>query len=162
MRCGPISGNMIYGRFATEKEDLEKVNEIARCVFEEELGLAEADDRESFALSALVCAEGSVPAGAGRLLFDGERFVIAEVAVLPAYRGKGYGDFLVRLLIDRAMMSGARTISLDALSGTEGFFAQTGFTTRGEIFAWGGGRWQPMTLTTGGIRRCEECAALSS
>ena len=40
-----------------------------------------------------------------------------EVAVLPEFRRKKYGDFIVRLLIDKAMMSGAQMINADVLQG---------------------------------------------
>ncbi len=156
---------MIYGKFVTEKEDLETVNDIICRVLTQECGLAESGEGESFALSALLYTEEPAaahadgePAAAGRLLFDGDRFEIVETAVLPACRGQGYGDFLVRLLIDKALMAGAQEIRLDALAGTEGFFEKIGFVPEGEIFARGGGRWQPMVLSAGQICRCEECA----
>ncbi len=159
---------MVYGRFALEREDLETANEMIRTVYEDELGLAGQDDGEDFVLSALVFtgdpdqtasgeSTGAAPAGAGRLAFDGARFFLAEVAVLPPYRGQAYGDFLVRLLIDRAAQAGAAEIRADALAGTEEFFAGFGFLPEGESFARAGGVWQPMVLTVAEMHRCEGC-----
>ncbi len=163
---------MIYGKFVTEKEELETANGIIRCVFADELGLAEAEDEGDFILSALLFSETGTeptgrqngeesaagePAAAGRLLFDGSRFEIREVAVLPDDRGRGYGDLLVRLLADRAFTAGAREIRLDALSGTEGFFEAIGFEPAGALFDSGGGRWQPMILTAGQVCSCRTC-----
>ncbi len=159
---------MVYGRFAVEKADLEAANEIIRTVFEEELGLPEQSDGEEFFLSALVFtgdpdqpasgeSAGAAPAGAGRLVFDGTRVSLAEVAVLPPYRGQAYGDFLVRLLIDRAGQAGAAEIRIDALAGTEEFFTGIGFLPDGEPFARDGGMWQPMVLVVKEMHRCEGC-----
>ncbi len=159
---------MVYGRFATEKADLETANEIIRTVFEEELGFPEQDEEEEFILSAIVftgdpdqtaSGEGAaaVPAGAGRLVFDGTRVFLGEVAVLPPHRGQAYGDFLVRLLIDRAAQAGAAEVRIDALAGTEDFFAGIGFLPEGEPFERAGGMWQPMVLVIDEMPRCEGC-----
>ncbi len=159
---------MVYGRFAVEKADLETANEIIKTVFEEELGFPEQDEEEEFVLSALVftgdpdqaaSGEGAeaVPAGAGRLVFDDAHVSLGEVAVLPPHRGQAYGDFLVRLLIDRAAQAGAAEVRVDALTGTEEFFAGIGFSPEGEPFARGGGMWQPMVLVIDEMPRCEGC-----
>ncbi len=162
--------SMIYGKFAKEKDELENANEIIRRVFTEEIGLEEEDEGDEFALSALIFSGDGIsggkdageessykgPVGAGRLLFDGKCFTIAETAILPEYRGRGYGDFLVRLLVDRAHEAGAGEIRLDALAGTEGFFGKIGFEPEGETFGKNGGRWQPMVLAYGQTC-CNEC-----
>ncbi len=156
---------MIYGRFATEKADLETANALIGRVFEDEPGLAEQETEEEFVLTAVVFAEadpGWKAAGAGRLLFDGRRFTITDVAVLPEYRGEGYGDFITRLLTDRAMTAGAQKIFLDAFSGTAGFFETIGFVPEGEEFEKNGGRWQPMALAVQPIRSCGSCGQAGS
>ena len=75
--------------------------------------------------------EGDAPVATGGIAFDGESYRIQEVAVLPEFRRKKYGDFIVRLLIDKAMMSGAQTIEADVLQGAEALFQEVGFTETG-------------------------------
>lgn len=75
--------------------------------------------------------EGDTPVATGEITFDGESYRIQEVAVLPEFRRKKYGDFIVRLLIDKAMLSGAQTIEADVLQGTEVLFQEVGFAEAG-------------------------------
>lgn len=149
---------MVFGRFVSEKQDIEQVMNIAYKVFVEELGLEACGVMsDAFCLNA-VAYDGEAPAGMGRMMYDGERFTIADVAVLPQFRHRQYGDFLVRLLVDKGMMSNAQEIHLDALEGTEAFFAGIGFEPVGDIYESLGGRWQPMLLRTDRIHKCSGCA----
>lgn len=148
---------MVFGKFISGADDLTPVQEIRKKVFEEELGLSmQADMPDEFCMHALAY-DGETPVGIGRILFDGERFTIAGIAVLRKYRGQMYGDFLIRLLIDKAMMSNAREVYLDALAGTEDFFKITGFEVCGESYENCGGVWTPMVLQTAQIHRCCDC-----
>ncbi len=145
---------MVFGKFVTENKDKDLVREICDRVFREETGLdISGMTTDEFCLSALVFA-GEEPAGMGRIFFDGTDFKIMEVAVLPEYRGEKYGDFMVRLLIDKALMSGAREIGLDAMSGTEGFFRTIGFEAEGEPYEKDGIIRQPMVLYADRIHKC--------
>ncbi|MCD7922878.1 MAG: GNAT family N-acetyltransferase [Clostridiales bacterium] len=148
---------MVFGKFVTEEKDMDTVRSIYEQVYQKELGLDILKTTEDeYCINALVFA-GEDPAGMGRVLFDGEDFRIRDVAILPAYRGDSYGDFMVRLLVDKAMMSNAQEIRLDALAGTEEFFRTIGFETEGETFEDHGGRWQPMVLHAGSIHKCCDC-----
>lgn len=148
---------MVFGRFISGADDLTQVREIRKKVFAEELGLSmQTEMPDEFCMHALAY-DGETPVGTGRILFDGERFTIAGIAVLPEYRGQMYGDFLIRLLIDKAMMSNAREIYLNALAGTEDFFKMTGFEVCGESYDNLGGTWTPMALHTAQIHRCCDC-----
>ncbi len=149
---------MIYGRFAKEKQDLERAEAICRQV-REELGLADVGDDGEFILTALVF-DGDQPVGAGQVLFDGPCPEIAQVAVLPAYRGTGYGEFLVRMLVEKAASANAREVTLAARGGTEDFFARIGFAPEGEPYERGGARWQPMRLPGADHRICEGCGRI--
>lgn len=148
---------MVFGKFISGNNDLKQVQAIRRMVFKEELGLSgQADLPDEFCIHA-IAYDGEKAAGTGRILFDGDRFTIAGIAVLPEYRGQKYGDFLVRLLVDKAMMSNAQEIHLDALEGTEGFFKTIGFEGCGERYQKCGGRWIPMILRTDQIHKCCNC-----
>ncbi len=149
---------MVFGRFVSNPEDLKTVQKIADQVFVEELGLKTGGAMaDAFCLHALVY-DGDAPAGMGRMMYDGDRFTIADVAVLPQYRGQKYGDFMVRLLIDKGMMANAQEIDLDALAGTESFFGTIGFEAQGVPYESLGGTWQPMLLKTDRIHKCSGCA----
>ena len=80
-----------------------------------------------------------------------------EVAVLPKFRRKKYGDFIVRLLIDKAMMSGAQMINADVLQEAVPLFETVGFTTSGELYEKDGKQWLPMQLQAGSIHKCCNC-----
>ncbi len=148
---------MIYGKLVKEKEELDIVNNITRKVFAEELGLVMSeDDGDGFVLSALVF-DGTEPVCAGHLVTDGSSVSITEVSVLPEYRGKKYGDFIVRFLADTALESNAQEVCLDALAGTEGFFRTIGFEAAGEEIEKNGGTWQPMILYADRFRSCFAC-----
>ena len=148
---------MVFGKFISGADDLAEVQAIRQRVFAEELGLSMLTEMpDEFCMHALVYEEDKT-VGMGRILFDGERFTIAGIAVLPEYRGQKYGDFLIRLLIDRAVMSNAQEIYLDALCGTEGFFKGAGFEICGEQYENLGGAWIPMVLHAGQIHKCCDC-----
>lgn len=93
----------------------------------------------------------------GGITFDGESYRIQEVAVLPEFRRKKYGDFIVRLLIDKAMLSGAQTIEADVLQGAEVLFQEVGFAEAGTWYEKEGRQWQPMQLQAGNIHKCCNC-----
>ncbi len=153
---------MVYGRFAKEKQDLDTANELIFRVLTEECDLAADDGEDLFVLTALVfdgAEESARAVGAGRLFFDGASPEIGDVAVLPEYRGSGYGDFLVRLLVDKALFAHARGIRVNARCGTENFFQKIGFRIEGDTYEARGGRWQPMVLSGNMIRSCEACVS---
>ena len=72
-------------------------------------------------------------------------------------RRKKYGDFIVRLLIDKAMMSGAQMINADVLQEAVPLFETVGFTTSGELYEKDGKQWLPMQLQAGSIHKCCNC-----
>ena len=149
---------MVFGKFVSGTEEMLQVRKIQREVFEQECGLLPQDKSESeeFCVCALAF-DGETPVGTGQILFDGTQFTISGVAVLKDYRGQKYGDFLVRLLVDKAMMSNAQAVYLDALSGTEDFFRTIGFEVCGESYKKAGGSWSPMILHTDQIHKCCGC-----
>lgn len=150
---------MVFGKLISGADDLTPVKEIQKKVFEEELGLSVRTDLpDEFCMHALAYdGDQDIPVGTGRILFDGERFTIAGIAVLKEYRGQMYGDFLIRLLLDKAMMSNAGEIHLDALAGTEEFFKTIGFEVCGESYGSCGGNWTPMVLYAARIHKCCDC-----
>ena len=73
---------MVFGKFIPGDGDLSVVREIRESVFEGELGVPSrgTDMPDAFCMHAVASAE-DVPVGTGRILFDGDRFAIAGIAV---------------------------------------------------------------------------------
>lgn len=150
---------MVFGKLVSGSEKNEQTRQVADIrsrVLEEECGLKIEEEPEAFCMYALAY-EGDTPVATGEITFDGESYRIQEVAVLPEFRRKKYGDFIVRLLIDKAMLSGAQTIEADVLQGTEVLFQEVGFAEAGTWYEKEGRQWQPMQLQAGNIHKCCNC-----
>ncbi len=132
--------------------DLTDVFAIRDKVFVEEQGIPyelEHDDKDSEAIFALAFEEGEdfkKPVATGRLLFLEENFKIGKIATLKEYRGMGYGDFVVRMLIDKAFTMGAKQIFVDAQVTAVDFYKKIGFRNIGEEFEEAGIKKQPMVV----------------
>lgn len=150
---------MVFGKLVSGSEKNEQTRQVAEIrsrVLEQECGLKIEAEPEAFCMYALAY-EGDAPVATGGIAFDGESYRIQEVAVLPEFRRKKYGDFIVRLLIDKAMMSGAQTIEADVLQGAEALFQEVGFAAVGTWYEKDGRQWQPMQLQAGNIHKCCNC-----
>ena len=147
---------MVRGKFYSGQDDLTEILKIRKIVFQEELQIpleVEADGQDDFCMHVLAF-EGDVPVAIGRISFDGWDFVISRVAVLPEYRGKKYGDFIVRMLVDKAMMSNAKEVQLDAFEETIGFFETIGFSAKEAAGVWANRKLVHMVLDTDSIHKC--------
>lgn len=150
---------MVRGKFYSGQDDLTEILNIRKLVFQEELQIppeVESDGQDDFCMHVLAF-EGDVPVAIGRISFDGWDFVISRVAVLAEYRGKKYGDFIVRMLVDKAMMSNAKEVQLDAFEETIGFFESIGFLAEKEAGALGDRKLIHMVLDTDAIHKCCNC-----
>lgn len=150
---------MVFGKLVSGSEKNEQTRQVADIrtrVLEAECGLKIEAEPEAFCMYALAY-EGDVPVATGGIAFDGETYRIQEVAVLPEFRRKKYGDFIVRLLIDKAMMSGAQSIEADVLKGAEALFQEVGFAEAGTWYEKDDRQWQPMQLQAGNIHKCCNC-----
>lgn len=117
-------------------EDLTDIHEIRKIVFVEEQSIPaslEIDDKDSISWHLLIY-EDSINIGTGRILIMDNQFHLGRIAVLKDYRNKGYGDFLVRLLIRKAFEMGADTQYLDAQKDTVEFYEKLGFSVCGDQF----------------------------
>ena len=131
-----ITGKYILGALG----DLDEVNSIRDKVFVEEQGIpyeTEHDDKDKEAIFALAFEEGKdfkKPVATGRLLFLEDLFMIGKIATLKEYRKMGYGDFVVRMLIDKAFTMGAKEIFVDAQLPAVDFYKTIGFRCVGDVF----------------------------
>ncbi|MFB3132027.1 MAG: GNAT family N-acetyltransferase, partial [Rhodothermales bacterium] len=70
------------------------------------------------------------PAATGRLTMTSDREgVLARIAVLPDYRGKGLGKHVVQHLEALARREGLATVSLKPHHYLEDFYQKMGYTT---------------------------------
>lgn len=123
---------MIQGKLLSNIEDLSEIYEIRKKVFVEELGISEEiviDELDQSAIHAFVYEgqELKKVVAIGRILYDGETYSIDKVAVKKEYRGLMYGDFIVRLLLNKAFAAGAEKILLYSQPDTIGFYTKIGF-----------------------------------
>lgn len=128
---------MIQGKLLYYGNDLKEVYNIRRKVFIEELGYPkdiETDEFDEEAVQVLVYEqEGNVNSinktavATGRIRYCGESCIIDKVAVLKDYRKKEYGDFTIRMLLNRAFTAGINEVTAVINPDVLGFFEKIGF-----------------------------------
>ena len=128
---------MIKGKLLTPNSpEVKKCFEIRHKVFIEEQNVPkeeEYDNWDNFAKFVAVYDNDEI-VGTGRIFFDGDEYRIGRIAVLKEHRGKHYGDFIVRILIDNAFDNGAEEIHLGAQVRAVGFYEKIGFKVCGEEY----------------------------
>lgn len=130
---------MIQGKILTYGDDLTPIYDIRKKVFVEELGIPKDkafDEQDPMAMHVLVFEENpdqdnamnnKIPVATGRITYDGTDCVIEHIAVLKKYRNKEYGDFTLRMLVNRALIAGVKEISLLSPTNLCHFFENVGF-----------------------------------
>lgn len=126
---------LIQGKLLSYGSDLSEVMEIRRQVFVKEYQRRESeefDEQESIAMHVLVFEQSDKkkPVATGRIVFDGSICEIGHIAVLKEYRRRQYGDFVVRMLINKAFTSGIHEVSVKAPGQLIDFFKKIGFTMK--------------------------------
>ena len=125
---------------------------IRREVFLQEQGFSaqsqfDAMDERSW---HLLVEEGGQTVATGRLALDEKGcWKLGCIAVLPAFRGKHIGDFVVRLLVDRALSMPPAPIYVTAQQHAVNFYRRIGFVPEGEPFAIEGRPHQRMAFPEG-------------
>lgn len=112
---------MIQGKWFPTGSDVSQPLAIRRAVFGR--GRDALDD---WAQQVAVYA-GKDPVGAARLWWRDGAFWLGDVGVLSDFRGMGYGDLLVRLLLFKALSHGAHFLRLETPEEAVAFFARYGF-----------------------------------
>lgn len=145
---------MIQGKFLYGTEDLSKVWRIRKAVFCEEQGVPEKIERDSLdkqSIHVLVC-DCKKEVATGRLYINDDFYKIGRVAVMKEERNQKYGDFVVRMLLDKAFTLGAKEVTLSAQYPVIGFYEKIGFRQSGEEYEEAGIVHLPMS-----IRKCQLC-----
>ena len=112
---------MIEGKWFVQGSDLTQPLAIREAVFGRGMDALDAEAQQ-----VMVYREGQ-PVGAARLWRHDGSFHMGDIGVLPAYRGQGYGDLLVRLLIFKAETHHAGCVRLTCAQATRAFFERYGF-----------------------------------
>lgn len=129
----------VKGRFIPYGESLDEALEIRKTVFQDEQGMtAEMDtdgkDEEAVHVVAYEIGNESRPVATGRILMTENGFRIGKIAVLKEERGKHYGDFVVRMLVNKAFMAEGKCVTVSALLSAVQFYKKIGFRTIGEEY----------------------------
>lgn len=131
---------MIQGKILSNKDDLTQVFAIRRKVFVEEQGLSETeefDQMDEYAIHVLVYEEeknsnnkaktNRNAIAIGRMTYDGIICEIDRIAVLKEYRNKKYGDFAVRMLLNKAFLAEVHEVFVKVERDSINFYKKIGF-----------------------------------
>lgn len=121
-------------RIARSLDDLVKVFIVRGIVFMDEQHVAcreEMDEHEHAAIHILGEIDGE-PIAAGRIRFTDSFAKLERLAVRKPYRGRGYGDQLVRFAMDVARGMGFNRFKLNAQVAVRDFYTRHGFRVCGE------------------------------
>lgn len=120
---------------------MEEITPIRREVFGTEQGWCDDilfDETDETAIQAVVYKDmnRTIPVGVGRLhkLEAEGDFKIGRIAVKKEERGQGYGDFIVRMLVDKGLMMGADRVLVGAQPHAIAFYEKIGFRSIGETY----------------------------
>lgn len=95
----------------------------------------DAEDRSAvFVLAYQTGKDNMVSVGTGRLVFLGDIYKIGRIAVKREFRGQGYGDFIVRMLVDKAFLMGAKEVFVGAQEHAIPFYEKIGFIKQEESY----------------------------
>ncbi|BDW11056.1 acetyltransferase [Polynucleobacter sp. SHI8] len=109
----------------------------------------ELDEYDIEATHALLWVDG-LTVGTGRVFkkeITSNVFFIGRLCVLKRYRGLGYGEYLMKTLIQHARQQGATECCIHAQSISQLFYKKLGFIAHPEIFMEAGIEHVLMTLT---------------
>ena len=158
---------MICGRYYLGLDHMEEIAPIRREVFGAEQGWSEEilfNEVDETAIQAVVYKDmdRTIPVGVGRLhkTENGEDFKIGRIAVKKEERGQGYGDFIVRMLVDKALMMGADRVLVGAQPHAVAFYQKIGFRPVGETYVEAGIEHTVMEIRQNTI--CKACQGHSA
>jgi predicted GNAT family N-acyltransferase len=153
---------LIQGKYLNYGDDLSPVFDIRKKVFVEEQKVSEEeefDEIDKIAVHAIVFDTNhkDKPVATGRVYHDGESYRVGRVAVLKEARGMYYGDFVVRLLLNKAFLSGAKEVIISAQVKAIPFYEKIGFAPFGDIYFEAGIEHVKMKISSTNIcRKCDK------
>lgn len=154
----------IQGKFMTYSDDLTEVIKIRREVFIMEQHKTEEEEFDQYDKEAVFCVvyeennnmTDRIAVGTGRLIrLENGDFKIGRIAVRKEYRGQQYGDMLVKMLVNKAFMSGADEVYVGAQIKAQGFYEKIGFQAYGDVYTEANILHIPMVLKK--VNLCKKC-----
>ena len=136
---------MVEGKWFVQGSDLTVPLMLRQAVFG-----AGRDALDDAAQQVVVYRDG-IPAGTARLWWQDGEFCAGDVGVVPAERGKGLGDLLVRLLLYKAATHAATALAVRCKADCVPYFTRCGFAVQA-------GDGEPVTLRARLDGGCAECA----
>lgn len=118
---------MILGKLIEYGQDTTDVLKIWEQVFMDDALQIQLEWKDEIAIYGVVHDENNNSLAAGKLIFTDNKYILDKIAVLETERKKGYGDFLVRLLVNKAFMSGAECVYATISSDLIEFYKKFGF-----------------------------------
>lgn len=157
---------MICGRYYLGLDHMNEIAPIRLEVFGAEQGIKKDiifDETDEVAVHAIVYKDinRTIPVGAGRLYKtdNGEEYKIGRIAVKKEERGQGFGDFIVRMLVDKALMMGADRVLVGSQPHAVAFYEKIGFRPTGEKYVEAGIEHTVMEIRQNTI--CKACQSHS-
>lgn len=140
---------MIEGKFLKSEDDFSDILEIRKKVFVEEMGFTVesiSDGRDTESEHVIVFNEEHKVVAVGRLSLIDNQFWINQVAVLKEERGKYYGDFVVRMLVDKVFRNEEQEVWVKADENSINFFSKLGFAVMENVHDKNENKWIIMSL----------------
>ena len=127
---------MILTKWFIGNDDLTDAHTIRAKVFINEQNVPqelELDDKDAVAQHIVVYDDDKALA-TGRLLNENGEYLIGRIAVLKEERKNGYGNIVVKNLIERAAKDGAKEVHVHAQTRSLGFYEKLGFVQLGKEY----------------------------
>lgn len=118
---------MIQGKLIEYGQDLSDISKIWKNVFPQEMKNINLKWEDEISVYGVIHDEYCNPLAAGKLFLLDGKYILDKIGVLESERNKGYGDFLVRLLVNKAFMSGAECVYINTELEFVEFFNKFGF-----------------------------------
>ncbi len=128
---------MVSTKWFKGMNDFEDVLLVRNKVFIDEQKISKdliTDEYDQISYNVVVY-EKNEPVGTGRLIFKDSKYQIGRIAVLDEFRGKRYGDLIVRMLIRKAVNIGAEEVHLHSQLNKKEFYEKIGFKTYGNPYS---------------------------
>lgn len=118
--------------------DIEDARAVRRAVFIDELGYDAQEDidrADDIAWHLVVYSDDGEAVGCARLFpVEIGVYSLGRIAVKKDFRGAGYGDLLMRVLLFKSQELGAQTVRVGAREDAAGFYEKYGFSATGEKY----------------------------
>lgn len=99
----------IKGKFINTGDDLSDVNQVRTAC---KLGQLGQQDMATHVVAYCINEE-TRPVATAIIYFDGERYLIQDLCILPGEENKEYDDFIIKMLLYKAFENGADEVEAE-------------------------------------------------